>query len=79
MTKKVNSWFLPVSSPSVVAIQAQSNYAIVRGSILDPQHRPIAGAQIHVVTRGDRRARASRVERHPGSTRSLAWSPALTR
>ena len=26
---------------------AQSNYAVVRGSILDPHHRPIAGARIH--------------------------------
>jgi hypothetical protein len=34
-----------------VAMHAQSNYAVVRGSILDPQHRPIAGAQIHVLTR----------------------------
>jgi len=34
-----------------VAIHAQSNYAVVSGSILDPQHRAIAGAQIHIFTR----------------------------
>ena len=28
------------------AAHAQSNYAVVRGSIFDPQHRPIAGAHI---------------------------------
>jgi len=28
--------------------RAQSNYASVRGSILDPQHRPIVGARAHV-------------------------------
>ena len=32
-----------------IAIQSQSNYAVVRGSILDPQHRPIAGARVHIV------------------------------
>ncbi len=31
------------------SVQAQSNYAVVRGSILDPEHRPIPGAQIHIV------------------------------
>ena len=34
-----------------VTLPAQSNYAVVNGSILDPQHRPIAGAQIHILTR----------------------------
>ena len=34
------------------ASHAQSNYADVSGSILDPQHRAIVGAQIHVLTRG---------------------------
>jgi hypothetical protein len=34
-----------------VALPAQSNYAVVRGSILDPQHRAITGAQIHILTR----------------------------
>jgi hypothetical protein len=33
------------------ALQAQSNYAVVRGSILDPQHHPITGAQIQILTR----------------------------
>jgi hypothetical protein len=31
------------------SVQAQSNYAVVRGSIVDPQQRPIPGAQIHIV------------------------------
>ena len=29
---------------------AQSNYAVVRGSVLDPQHRPIAGARVHLTS-----------------------------
>ncbi|MGA3134609.1 MAG: carboxypeptidase regulatory-like domain-containing protein [Terracidiphilus sp.] len=33
---------------ALVTAQAQSNYAVVRGSILDPQHRPIAGARVHI-------------------------------
>jgi hypothetical protein len=32
--------------------QAQSNYAVVRGSILDPQHRPIPGAHITITSNG---------------------------
>ena len=32
----------------LAAIHAQSNYAVVRGSILDPHHRPVAGAHVHV-------------------------------
>lgn len=32
-----------------VTSRAQSNYAVVRGSIFDPQHRPIAGAHIHAI------------------------------
>ena len=28
---------------------AQGNYAVVRGSVLDPQHRPVAGAKVRVV------------------------------
>ena len=31
-------------------VNAQSNYAVVRGSILDPQHRPITQAHIKVVS-----------------------------
>ncbi len=31
---------------------AQSNYAVVRGSILDPQHRPIVGARVHLTASG---------------------------
>jgi hypothetical protein len=29
---------------------AQSNYAVVRGSILDPQHRPVPGAHVHITS-----------------------------
>ena len=32
------------------AASAQSNYALVRGSILDPQHRPIVGARVRVTS-----------------------------
>jgi hypothetical protein len=35
--------FIPITTHS------QSNYAVVRGSILDPHHRPIAGAHVHIV------------------------------
>jgi len=35
-----------------IAIQAQSNYAVVRGSILDPEHHTIAGASIQIVAVG---------------------------
>jgi Carboxypeptidase regulatory-like domain len=33
---------------ALVAAQAQSNYAVVRGSILDPQHHAIPGAHVHI-------------------------------
>ena len=33
---------------AVMAVQAQSNYAVVRGSILDPQRIPVAGARVRV-------------------------------
>ncbi|MDR3742574.1 MAG: carboxypeptidase regulatory-like domain-containing protein [Terracidiphilus sp.] len=34
----------------LITAQAQSNYAVVRGSILDPQGRAIAGARVHVTS-----------------------------
>ena len=37
---------------SLISARAQSNYALVRGSILDPQHRPIAGARVHITATG---------------------------
>ena len=37
---------------ALITARAQSNYAVVRGSILDPQHRPIAAAHIHITTAG---------------------------
>ena len=33
---------------SLIAAQAQSNYAVVRGSVLDPHHRPVTGAHVHL-------------------------------
>ena len=36
---------------------AQSNYAVVRGSVFDPQHRPIPGARVHVTSTGTGAAR----------------------
>ena len=33
---------------SGISLSAQSNYAILRGSVSDPQHRPIAGATIEL-------------------------------
>ncbi len=35
-----------------VTAHAQSNYAVVRGSILDPQHRPVPGAHVHLIAVG---------------------------
>ena len=35
---------------ALVTLHAQSNYAVVRGSVLDPQHRPVAGARIHLTS-----------------------------
>ena len=37
---------------ALITARAQSNYAVVRGSILDPQHRPIAAAHIHITAAG---------------------------
>ena len=37
---------------ALVTAHAQSNYAVVRGSVLDPQHRPIAGARVHITAKG---------------------------
>ena len=33
---------------SGISLSAQSNYAILRGSVSDPQHRPIAGATVEL-------------------------------
>src|SRR5665213_240640 len=33
---------------ALATAQAQSNYAVIRGSILDPQHRPVVGARVHI-------------------------------
>jgi hypothetical protein len=37
---------------ALVTARAQSNYAVVRGSILDPHHRPVAGARVHIKATG---------------------------
>ena len=37
---------------ALVTANAQSNYAVVRGSILDPQHHAIAGAHVHITAVG---------------------------
>src|ERR1039458_4100093 len=52
------SWRLPVTSKFLTifacilaclsAIHAQSNYAVVRGSILDLQHRAVVGAHVRI-------------------------------
>ncbi|HWT66529.1 MAG TPA: carboxypeptidase regulatory-like domain-containing protein [Terracidiphilus sp.] len=36
----------------LLSASAQSNYAVVRGSVFDPQGRPIAGAVVHVTSNG---------------------------
>jgi len=35
---------------TLVTAHPQSNYAVVRGSVLDPQHRPVAGARVHLTS-----------------------------
>jgi hypothetical protein len=35
---------------ALVTAHAQSNHAVVRGSVLDPQHRPVAGARVHLTS-----------------------------
>jgi hypothetical protein len=37
---------------ALITAHAQSNYAVVRGSIMDPLHRPIVGAHIHITANG---------------------------
>ncbi|HEV2486906.1 MAG TPA: carboxypeptidase regulatory-like domain-containing protein [Terracidiphilus sp.] len=37
---------------ALVTAQAQSNYAVIRGSILDPQHRPVVDARVHITAAG---------------------------
>ncbi len=48
MTRKVLILWMFCFVIAFVTAHAQSNYAVVRGSILDPQHRPIAGARVHM-------------------------------
>ena len=51
MTRKIFP-ILVCLALSLITAHAQSNYAVVRGSILDPQLRPIAGAHIHITAVG---------------------------
>jgi hypothetical protein len=37
---------------ALATARAQSNFAVVRGSVLDPQHHPIAGAHVHLTAGG---------------------------
>jgi len=37
---------------ALITAHAQSNYAVVRGSILDPQHRPVVAAHIRITSAG---------------------------
>jgi len=37
---------------TLITAQAQSNYAVVRGSILDPEHHPIVGARVRITAKG---------------------------
>jgi hypothetical protein len=37
---------------SQFTVEAQSNYAVVRGSILDPQHLPVTGARVRLTAAG---------------------------
>jgi len=39
-------------SIALSAAYAQSNYAVVRGSVLDPQRHPVAGARLHITATG---------------------------
>lgn len=47
MTRKFLIAIVALLAASVAA-GAQSNYAVVRGSIFDAQHNPISGARVHV-------------------------------
>ena len=47
MTRKYLAIFVLLLTAGLAA-QAQSNYAVVRGSVLDPQHRAIPGAHVHI-------------------------------
>jgi len=47
MTRKYLAIFVTLLTAGLMA-QAQSNYAVVRGSVLDPQHRAIPGAHVQI-------------------------------
>jgi hypothetical protein len=51
MTRKLVLFALCLAVALVTA-HAQSNYAVVRGSILDPQNHPIAGARVRITAAG---------------------------
>ena len=35
---------------ALIPCHAQSNYAVVRGSVVDPQHRPLPSAHVHLTS-----------------------------
>src|ERR1017187_2751748 len=51
MTRKIVPVVLCLAIALITA-HAQSNYAVVRGSILDPQHRPVPGTHITITAAG---------------------------
>ena len=51
MTRRIVLVFLCLAI-NLTAAHAQSNYAVVRGSVLDPQHRPVAGARVRITAIG---------------------------
>lgn len=55
--KRILVTVLVCLATALATSHAQSNYAVVRGSILDPQHRPVAGARIHITASGTGAAR----------------------
>jgi hypothetical protein len=61
---------------AIIAAQGQSNYAVVRGSVLDPQHRPVAGAHIRLTsteTGAQRDVVANETGMARATTRTTTW------
>lgn len=51
--RELSGKFLPLAAGALMAaasLSPQSNYAVVRGSILDPQHRPVPGARVRLAS-----------------------------
>ena len=45
-------YVIPCVLLALITAHAQSNYAVVRGSVLDPQHHAIPGAHVHITAAG---------------------------